>query len=94
MSFVGATLLFLGGGLLFVGGMSSFVGGGLVCGWWIRLWVVQVVCGWGLMFVGGGLMSVGGDRLVGSGCHSGVGGSLFVMLLSCCVVHAVAVRRG
>ena len=47
MSFVGTTLLFLGGGLLFVGGMSSFVGGGLVCGWWTCLQVVQVVCGWG-----------------------------------------------
>ena len=47
MSFVGATLLFLGGGLSFVGGVSSFVGGGLVCGWWIRLRVVQVVRGWG-----------------------------------------------
>ena len=47
MSFVGTTLLFLGGGLSFVGGMSSFVGGGLVCGWWIRLQVVQVICGWG-----------------------------------------------
>ena len=44
---MGATLLFLGGGLSFVGGMSSFVGGGLVCGWWIRLRVVQVVRGWG-----------------------------------------------
>ena len=53
MSFVGAPLLFLGGGSSFVGSVSSFVGGGLVCGWWIHLRVVQVVRGWGLMFVGG-----------------------------------------
>ena len=43
---MGATL-FLGGRLSFVGGVLSFVGGGLVCGWWIRLRVVQVVHGWG-----------------------------------------------
>ena len=47
MSFVGATLLFLSGRLSFVGSMLSFVGGGLVSGWWICLWAVQVICGWG-----------------------------------------------
>ena len=48
------SLLFLGGGLSFVGGVSSFVGGGLVCGWWIRLPVVQVVRGWGADVCGQG----------------------------------------
>ena len=50
--------------------------------------------GGGLMFVGGGLMFVGDDHLVGGGCRSGVGGRLFVVLSSCCVVRVVAVRRG
>ena len=45
------------------------------------------------MFVGGGLMFVGNNRLVGGGCRSGVGGRLFVVLSSCCVVCVVAVRR-
>ena len=66
-----------------------FVGGGFVCGW-CRLFV-----GGGLMFVGGGLMFVGGGLMfVGGGCCSGVGGRLFVVLSSCCVVQVVAVRRG
>ena len=47
MLFVGAMLLSLGGGLPFVGSVSSFVGGGIICGWWIPLWAVQVVHGWG-----------------------------------------------
>ena len=46
------------------------------------------------MFVGGGLMFVGNDRLVGGGCCSGVGGRLFVVLSSGCVVRVVAVRKG
>ena len=61
--------------------VGSFVGGGFVCGW----------C---RSFVGGGLMFVGDDRLVGGGFHSGVGGRLFVVLSSCCVVRVVAVRSG
>ena len=91
---MGATLLFLGGGLSFVRGVSSFVGGGLVCGWWIRFRVVQVVRGWGADVRGRGLMFVGDDRLMGGGCRSGVGGRLFVVLSSCCVIRVVAVRRG
>ena len=58
------------------------MGGGFVCGW-CRSFVGGV-----LMFVGGGLMFVGG------GCRSGVGGRLFFVLSSCCVVRVVAVRRG
>ena len=50
--------------------------------------------GGGLIFVGGGLMFVGRDRLVGGGCRSGMGGHLFVVLSSCCVICVVAVRRG
>ena len=73
VSFVGTRLLFLGGRLLFVGGVLSFVHGGLICG--------QCTSS-----VGGGLMFVGADRLVGGGCHSGMGGRRFVMLLSCCIV--------
>ena len=37
---------------------------------------------------------MGSDHLMGGGCRSGVGGRLFVVLLLCCVVHVVAVRRG
>ena len=44
--------------------------------------------------MGGGLMFMGSDRLVGSGCRSGMGGCLFVVLSLCCVVRVVAVRRG
>ena len=39
-------------------------------------------------------MFVGGDRLVGGGCRSGVRGRLFVVLLWCCVIRVIAVRRG
>ena len=74
---MGTRLLFLGGRLPFVGGVSSFVHGGLVCG--------QCTSS-----VGGGLMFMGADRLVGGGCHSGMGGRRFVMLLSCCIVCVVA----
>ena len=81
MSFVGTTLLFLGGRLSFVVGVSSFVGGGFVCR----------RC---TLFMGGGLMFLGGDGIMGGGCHSGMGGHLFAVLLLCCVVRVVAVRRG
>ena len=52
------------------------------------------VCGRCRSLVGGGLMFVGSDRLVGGGCRSGMGGRLFVVLSSCCVIGVVAVRRG
>ena len=39
-------------------------------------------------------MFMGDDCLVGGGCRSGMGGCLFVVLSSCCVVHVVAVRGG
>ena len=68
--------------------VGSFVGGGFVCG------CCRSFVGGGLMFVGGGLMFVGDERLVGGGCRSGVGGWLFVVLSSCCVVRVVAVRMG
>ena len=68
--------------------VGSLVGGGFVCGW------CRSFVGEGLMFVGGGLMFVGDDRLVGGGCRSGVGGRLFIVLSSCCVVRVVVVRRG
>ena len=87
MSFVGTTLLFLGGGLSFVVSVSSFVCGGLICGWWIHLRAVHIICGWGADVCGR-------DYLVGGGCYSGVRGRLFVVLSSCCVVHVVAVSRG
>ena len=39
-------------------------------------------------------MFMGNDCLVGGGCRSGMGGCLFVVLSSCCVVRVVAVRGG
>ena len=47
----------------------------------------RFVCRQCMSFVGGGLMFMGG------GCRSGMGGHLFIVLSSCCVIHAVAVRR-
>ena len=91
MLLVGTTLLFLGGGLSFMGSMSSFMGGGLVCGWWIRLRAVQVICGWGADVCGGGLMFM---EVIASWAMVVVpawGGHLFVMLSSCCDVCVVAV---
>ena len=75
---MGATSLLLGGGLSFVGGVSSFVGGGLACGWWIRLRVVQVVRGWGADVRGRGVVVQAWGAAFSSCCCQAVS---FVWLL-------------
>ena len=54
-----------------------------------------LVCGQCTLCIGEGLMFMGSDRLVGSGCHSGMGGHCFIKLSllhclhGCCVALSV-----
>ena len=66
----------------------------VICGWWAGLWVVDSFAGGAGRSWVGGRCSWAGLMFVGGGCRSGMGGRLFVMLSSCCVVCVVAVRKG